>query len=92
MSRDVEITILNRKYVLRSEEDEAHLREVARYVDEQLTEVGRAMTAAPTTVAVMGALNIASEFFEYRRKVEGAIANLESQSDELIRLVEEQMG
>lgn len=92
VSRDVEITILNRKYVLRSEDDEENLREVARFVDERLTEVGRAMAAPPTTVAVLGALNIANEYFEYRRKMDRLLEELEAQSDEALAALDEELA
>ena len=81
MSRDVEITILNRKYVLRSEADERSLREVAAYVDEKLREVTATTTASQATVAVLGALNIALEFEEFRRKVGVALDVMDTQAE-----------
>lgn len=91
MSRDVEITIFNRKYVLRSEANEDRLREVARYVDSKMTEVSRSMTAAPTSIAVLGALNIANELFDYRDRIEEKLAEMERRSAELLEMIDAQL-
>lgn len=88
LSRDVEITILNRKYTLRSEGEEGELLEVAAYVDGRLREVGKATTAAPTSVAILGALNIASEFFEYKRKVQATLEEADAQNEAVLALVD----
>ena len=93
MSRNVEITIWNRKFTLKSDEDEAQLREVARFVDDKLAELGRnSASAMPVNVAVLGALNIANEYFNYRRRMERALQDLELESDTLLALIDAELG
>lgn len=88
LTRNVEITILGQKYTVKSDQEEAHLREVARYVDQKLSDMNRGRIAT-LSVAVLGALNIANEFHLYRRQMEEVLQKLEEQSKELAELLEQ---
>lgn len=55
-----EVTILNQKFVLRSEKDAEHVKRVADYVNQVLTDLQRrAQNVSTQNVAILGALNIA---------------------------------
>lgn len=88
MTRNVEIIILGQKYVIKSDQEEAHLREVARYVDQKLSDMNRGRIAT-LSVAVLGALNIANEYHLYRQQVDGLLQKMEEQSKQLKLLLEQ---
>lgn len=74
----VQITIRGRRYTVRSDEDDIDLPDVARYVDEKMTEMaGRSSTFDEYTIAMLAALNIASEFERYRKRVDEELAAID---------------
>ncbi len=91
MSRRAEITILGQKYVVRSDQDEAQLREVAAYVDKKLRELQQSGHVNTVRVAVLGALNIANEYFEYRRRMASVLDEMERRTDRISELANEHM-
>lgn len=73
----VQITIRGRTYTLRSDEDE-DLQAIARYVDRKLGEIAdRSPRMDDYTVAMLAALNIASEFERFRREVDHQLASID---------------
>lgn len=73
----VQITIRGRKYTLRSDEEE-DLRSIASYVDQKMAELGsRAPRIDELSLAVLTALNIASEFERFRREIREELSDLE---------------
>lgn len=70
----VQISIRGRSYTLRSDEDE-DLPGIARYVDRKMAEIAdRSPRMDDYTVAMLAALNIASEFERFRREVDAQLA------------------
>ena len=66
----VTITIRGRNYTLRSDEDE-DLPAIAAYVDRKMGEIAsRSSKVDDYTVAMLAALNIASEFERFRKQVQ----------------------
>lgn len=73
----VQISIRGRTYTLRSDEDE-DLQAIARYVDGKMGEIAdRSPRMDDYTVAMLTALNIASEFERFRREVDVELASLD---------------
>ena len=73
----VQISIGGRKYTLRSDEDE-DLQAIARYVDRKMGEIGsRGARVDDYTLALLTALNIASEFDRFRRDVDQELQGLD---------------
>ena len=74
----VQITIRGRRYTVKSDEGDVDLPAIARYVDSRMTEVAeRTGTFDDYTVAMLAALNIASDFERYRRTVDAELADLD---------------
>ena len=74
-----QITIRGRQYTLRSDEDDEDLTAVAAYVDGKMAEVSRG-SFDEYTVALLAALNIASEYHRFRRTVGGRIEDLDREA------------
>ena len=73
----VTINIRGRSYTLRSDEDE-DLPAIAAYVDRKMAEVAMRSTRFDDyTVAMLAALNIASEFERFRRQVDEDLVGLD---------------
>lgn len=73
----VQITIRGRTYALRSDEDE-DLQAIASFVDQKMGEVAsRSPRMDEYTVAMLAALNIASEYERFRRSALSEILELE---------------
>ncbi|MCP4807312.1 MAG: cell division protein ZapA [Proteobacteria bacterium] len=74
-----QITIRGRQYTLRSDEDDEDLNAVAAYVDGKMDEVSHG-SFDEYTVALLAALNIASEYHRFRRTVGGRIEDLDREA------------
>ena len=72
----VQITIRGRTYTVRSDQDE-DLPAIAAYVDRKMAEMGGRMGTDDYTVAMLAALNIASEFERFRRSVDAELGAVE---------------
>ena len=69
--RSVEINILGQSYTIKTDEEEAYIKNLAGYVDERLKEI---YSAAPNVnhvkAAIMAAFGIADELFKLQHKQE----------------------
>ena len=73
MKRMVDVKILGQSFTVASEEREEHLRRVADLVDRKMREIaqgGRANGVSTLDVAILTALNIASEYQKLRDESE----------------------
>ena len=73
----VQITIRGRSYTVRSDQDDEDLPAIARYVDGKMAEVAQRSSFDDYTVAMLAALNIASEFDRFRREVDNELQSLD---------------
>lgn len=74
-----QITIRGRQYTLRSDEDDDDLNEVAAYVDGKMADVAKG-SFDEYTVALLAALNIASEYHRFRRTMGGRLEDLDREA------------
>ncbi len=72
MREPLEIEIMGQRLMVRSEDSEEHVRKVARYVDEQIRQLADARFASTLDLALVAALNIASEYWKLQRQQEEA--------------------
>lgn len=88
--RSVEVQILGQYYSIKTEEDEAYIKSLARYVDEKLKEI---YSVAPninqTKASVMAAFGIADELFKERLKQETLDRMIEEKTKILSGLIDD---
>lgn len=65
MKKPIRVRILDDEYLLRSDEDEERVLEIARYLNEKLEEIRAGVAEMPEAkIALLAAFHIASDYFE----------------------------
>jgi cell division protein ZapA len=87
--RSVEVQILGQSYSIKTDEDEAYIKSLAKYVDEKLKEIYSAVpNVSQTKATVMAAFGIADELFKLRMERENLDRMIEEKTKLLSGLVE----
>ena len=85
MSGPLEIQIMGQPLTVRSEDSQEHVQSVARYVDEQIRRVAETqMTATILQLALVTALNIASDYWKLQQQ--------QQEIDKVLARVGQRMG
>lgn len=83
-----QVEIFGQTYSLRTDADEEHVRRVADLVDAKMREVASGTRSVSTVhVAVLAALDIASECVQTETRAERLVADLEARLDVLARRI-----
>jgi len=92
LARKVNVVICGKVITLKSNEEEAHLQRIARYIDEKMAE----LTGANTTAAIdervrtlLIALNISNDYFKVSDKMARVEATKDKFKEEIERLQQE---
>jgi cell division protein ZapA len=89
MAQPVEVVIMGQVFSVTSEDGEEHVRRVARYVDGKMREIAAGgKVASSFTMAVLAALNIASEC----QKLQQNAAEIEAAIDRLTKRLDAVSG
>lgn len=87
--RSVEVQILGQSYSIKTDEEEAYIKALAKYVDERLKEI---YSVAPNInhvkAAIMAAFGIADELFKLRMEQESLDKMIEEKTKILSGLLE----
>ena len=87
------VKIFNQTYQVSSGGDPEYVKQLARYVDQVMTEVFENTSAVDSLkVAVLAALNIADERFAARQQFETLYDTVTEKSDEMITLLDTLVG
>ncbi len=86
------VEIFGQQYGLRAEVSEEHVRQVARLVDERMRDVAsRTRAVATLQIAVLAALDLASDLLEEREARQALVRSVESRCAGLVRRIDEQV-
>ncbi|HDZ83682.1 MAG TPA: cell division protein ZapA [Nitrospirae bacterium] len=80
--RSIEIQILGQNYAIKTDEDEAYIKSLAKFVDEKLKEIySVAPNVNQTKASVMAAFGIADELFKLRTEQENIHRMIEEKTE-----------
>jgi cell division protein ZapA (FtsZ GTPase activity inhibitor) len=89
MKRNVAVQIAGQRYVLKADDDDEQVAELAKYVDARIREIQKATRAADTqALAVLAALQIAQELFAERRAGKDLRKRVRAKSEALLEYLE----
>lgn len=76
MKKTYDVNILGQKFVLKTENDEDHVKQVADYVNKIMHGIKqRTSTISTQNIAILGALNIAEEMFNREDQTKTMVTN-----------------
>jgi cell division protein ZapA len=91
--RLVEIKVFNQTYTVKTDAEEDHIQEVARYVNEKMEEVVKKTRSVSTlNVAILTALNIADELLREKGKRIALLQEVEMKSKDLAEKIDTKIG
>jgi len=93
MKNLVKVEILGREYTVKSDEEEERVQKIADYVNRKMKEVlQRVKTVSTLNVAILAAMNIASDYFdsEEAQRMIGRV--IEAKSSRLIEMIDSQIN
>jgi len=91
--RTVEIKVFGQTYTVKTDVDENHIREVAKYVNEKAEEILKKTRSVSTlNVAILTALNIADDILREREKRMTLLQEIESKSKDLAERIDIKIG
>jgi cell division protein ZapA len=93
LAQPVKVRILDREYLVTSEEDQEQVQRVAEYVNEKLREVrDNTEGLSERKTAILAALNIASEYFQLLKEQDDLLARLRQRTELLIHNIDSVVG
>lgn len=91
--KTVEIKVFGQTYTVKTDADENHIREVAKYVNEKIDEVLKKTRSVSTlNVAILTALNIADDLLKERANRMMILREIELKSKDLVEKIDIQIG
>ena len=95
MKNRVKISIDGKSFTLVGEETEEHMRQVAEYIDQKMTEIRQkavAVTLDSSLAYVLTSINVADDYFKekaYTAELEGRLSGMTARAKELAARLEE---
>ena len=91
--RLVEIKVFGQTYTVKTDAEEEHVKEIARYVNEKMEEVLKKTKSVSTlNVAILTALNIADDLLKEREKRITLLREIEVKSKDLAEKIDTKIG
>ena len=92
MSKTVEVEICGQRYSIKGEAEDDYVKQLARYVDEQMRGLAQGMkTATISKLAVLAAINITHQLFQAEQARERREADIDRRALSLMESIEEQL-
>jgi cell division protein ZapA (FtsZ GTPase activity inhibitor) len=87
MKKTYEVTILDQKFMLKTENNEDHVKRVTDYVNKVMHAIKmRSSTISTQNVAILGALNIAEDMFAKKDETNEIVTDWKNRLDDLVDL------
>jgi cell division protein ZapA len=93
MERTVEIKVFGQTYTVKTDAEEDHIQEVARYVNEKMDEVLKKTRSVSTlNVAILTALNIADDLLREKKGRAALLREIEMKSMDLAEKIDMELS
>ena len=90
--KNIKVSIFNHDFTVKTDNDQAFVEEVAKYVNEKLDLVkGQTKSASSINVALLACLNIADEYLKFKQERGRMKGKAEKKIQGLIELIEAQL-
>lgn len=90
MKKRFNIEVLGQEILVLSDSGDEHVAEIVQYVNDKAEEVRNTSGNISTlNVAILVSLNLADEFFKFKKNKEDIHSQLESRTEKLINFIEE---
>ena len=91
--KQIKVKIYDQEYIIKSEENEEQLNRIADYVNDKLREIeDNTEGLSEKKMAILVALNIASEYFQALRERKELSMNVRQRTESLINHIDSAMG
>ena len=92
MKKRFDIKVLGQEFSVLSDTGDDHVEHVVEYVNGKAEEISKASRSVTTlNIAILVALNIADEYLRFKGEKDLIFTQLESNSSQLIRYIEEKI-
>ena len=92
MKKTTEISIMGQKFMVKSDSNDDYVLRIAGFVDQKINEVMQSTkSVASLNVAILAAMNIADEYFKFKRDRDDRIEKAEKKIKDMIELVDLQL-
>jgi cell division protein ZapA len=89
----VEIRVFGQTFTVKTDSEEAHIQEVARYVNDKIDEIlKRTKTVSSLNVAILTALNIADDLMKERDRRMALLKEVGMKSRDLVEKINIKIG
>ncbi len=89
----IKVRIYGKEYSIRSSKEKEYVEEVARYVDNKMTEVDKSgVSSSPVQVAVLAAMNITDELFSEKLQDNSSVKEVEERAKKLAEKISSALG
>ena len=90
--RQIEISVMGQKFMVRADTDDDYVQKVASYVNEKMQDIIRSTkSVASLNVAILAAMNIADELFKNRANSSKSQKIVEQKIQDMIELIDLQL-
>ena len=89
MEKPIRIRLLDHEYLIRSDEDEERVQDIAQFLDGKLREISKnADGLSEKKAAILAAFDIASEYFHILKERDDLVKNIERRARALNHQIE----
>ena len=84
MGKPIRVRILDHEYLVRSDEEEEHVQEIAQFVNDKFMEISDNTDGlSEKKTAILAAFHIASEYFQLLRKRDDLVRDVQKRAQAL---------
>jgi len=85
------VTILGREFVLKSDDDDEYINQLADYVKEKIETVQKNLPMDVISAVILTALNITDDYFQLKNERDSLISGVEDRSLSLVNIIDSRL-